>query len=79
MKKSLADEERELVEEISKTRKVYIDSIKTSKRLMRRLLDGIVSGFGIAIGGTVVFGIAIYVITKIVLPLLPTWLANLTS
>ncbi len=79
MKKSLASEERELVEEISKTRKVYVDSIKTSKRLMHRLLDGIVYGFGIAIGGTVVFGIVIFIGSRIILPLLPAWLANLTQ
>ncbi len=78
MKKSLASEEQQLVEEISKTRKVYVDSIKTSKRLMHRLLDGIVYGFGIAIGGTVIFGIAIFIASRIVLPLLPAWLANLT-
>ena len=79
MKKSLASEERELVEEISKTRKVYVDSIKTSKRLMHRLLDGIVYGFGIAIGGTVVFGIVIFIGSRIILLLLPAWLANLTQ
>lgn len=76
MKKSLVNEERELVEEISKTRKVYVDSIKTSKRLMHRLLDGIVYGFGIAIGGTVIFGIAIYIVSRLILPGLQTWIAE---
>ena len=67
------------MEEISKARKVYVDSIKTSKRLMHRLLDGIVYGLGIAIGGTVVFGIVIYIISLLNLPGLQNWLVNLTN
>ncbi len=80
MKKSLVQEEQELAEVIKKTREVYVDSMKTSKRLWHRFVDGIASGFGIAIGGTVVFGLALYIATRIILPILPQWISdNFTS
>lgn len=45
----------------------YLDSISMKKRLPREFLQGVVRGLGMAIGGTIIFAIAAYLLGRFLL------------
>lgn len=52
---------------ISAAHRDYLDSITPKKRLPREFLNGIVHGLGIAIGSTIIFALAAYLFSKLLL------------
>ncbi len=67
------NEEHALRLAIEKAHQDFIRTRRAKYRLPRELVDGIVRGFGIAIGGTIVFSIVIFILTQIGWK---TWLEN---
>lgn len=65
---------------IEKARVEYLESLKARHRIPRQFVDGVVRGFGIAVGGTIVFGIVIYFLSRfIVIPQAQELLENVQS
>lgn len=71
--KTLEDNTLALKAAIERAHKDFTDSMRTRKRLARNFVDGIVRGFGIAIGSTIVFGIVIYLLGALLLPGAEAW------
>lgn len=67
-------EERDLKVAIERAHQDYMDSIKATKRLPRIFLDGVVRGLGMAIGGTIIFAIAIYLLSQLLWPGAQRWI-----
>lgn len=59
--------QEELQEAIEAAHGDYIDSISLKKRLPREFLQGIVRGLGMAIGGTIIFALAAYLLGRFLL------------
>ncbi len=66
--------EQALAETIARAHRDYLESLRAGKRLPRAFLDGIVRGFGMAIGGTIVFGIVIYLLGQLIVPSAERWI-----
>lgn len=67
--------EPSLAEAIEKTRVDYLSRSAAKRRLPREFLDGVVKGFGMAVGGTIVFGIVLYFLGRfLVIPEAQEWL-----
>lgn len=63
---------------IEKAHTDYLESLKAKRRLPREFFGGVVRGFGMAIGGTIVFGIAIYLLGRfLVIPQTQEWVKDL--
>ncbi len=70
--------EPSLAEAIEKARVDYLSRSAAKRRLPREFADGVMKGFGMAVGGTVVFGIVIYFLGRfLVIPQAQTWLSDL--
>lgn len=56
----------------------YRDAVSTKKRLWRNFIDGVVRGLGIAIGGTIVFAVVGYFLSRFLLiPGVETWIRTI--
>lgn len=72
--------EPSLAEAIEKAHADYLASLKPKRRLPREFLDGVVKGFGMAVGGTIVFGIVIYLVGRfLVAPQAQLWLSDIEN
>lgn len=68
------NEEQDLKAIITRAHIDYLDSLKASKRLPREFVGGIVRGLGMALGGTIVFAIALYLISQLLWPGAEQWI-----
>lgn len=67
-----------LAEAIEQARVEYLESKKAKHRLPREFLDGVVKGLGMAVGGTIVFGIVLYFLGRfLVIPQAAEWLNDI--
>ena len=72
--------EPSLAEAIEKARVDYITRSAAKRRLPREFFDGVVKGFGMAVGGTIVFGIIIYFLGRfLVIPEAQEWIDGVTQ
>ncbi|MEK7458937.1 MAG: DUF5665 domain-containing protein [Patescibacteria group bacterium] len=70
--------EPSLAEAIEKARVDYVTRSAAKRRLPREFLDGVVKGFGMAVGGTIVFGIVLYFLGRfLVIPDAQEWLNSI--
>lgn len=70
--------EPSLTEAIEKARADYLESTKAKHRLPREFVDGIVKGLGMAVGGTIVFGIVLYFFGRfLVIPQAAEWINDI--
>lgn len=78
--KPFATNEPSLAEAIEKARVDYMTRSAAKRRLPREFADGIVKGFGMAVGGTIVFGIVIYFLGRfLVIPEAQEWINGITQ
>ncbi len=69
--------EPSLAEAIEKARVDYMTRNTAKRRLPREFFDGVIKGLGMAIGGTIVFGIVLYFLGRfLVIPEAQEWLNN---
>ncbi len=74
------DSPEALTEAIERARTDYLTSLKTRRRLTRQFMDGVVRGLGFAFGGTIVFGILVYLLGHFfIVPKANTWLNDLQN
>lgn len=72
--------EPSLAEAVEKARVDYLASISAKHRLPREFFDGIVKGLGMAVGGTIVFGIVIYFLGRfLVIPQAQQFLEDIST
>lgn len=70
--------EPSLAEAIEKSRVDYLESKKAKHRLPREFVDGVVKGLGMAVGGTIVFGIVLYFLGRfLIVPEAQQWLNDI--
>ena len=67
-----------LTEAIEKARVDYLSSLQAKHRLPRQFMNGVVHGFGIAIGSTIVFGLVVYLASRfLIIPEAQQWLESI--
>lgn len=71
---TISTEEQGLKEVITQAHQDYLDSLKASKRLPREFANGVVRGLGMALGGTIIFAIALYLLSQLLWPGAEQWI-----